>query len=294
MSTRLNKSIGINTSYKECKKNIEIMREYGFEYVYLNDWPQEDDDSLRDTANFIKKSGVKLFSAHSPEGCLTPSSDVLKRGKRIIYQASLLGSPRITFHPCPPRIVDNKGSTLDVDKEKEKSDVRNASILKELCRYSSSYGITLSIENRGASYYLWKLDKKFSYHTIQELRKVIELVDEPNIGICLDTGHANRSGIRIDQAILEAGDLLIETHFNDNFGILSEKEGNIINDLHRPPGIGTINWVEVISALEHISYNNPIIFELALKQFERFEEIARITRDNWKAFLKIKEFISSS
>lgn len=119
---------------------------------------------------------------------------------------------------------------------------------------------------------------------------VSDIAAQPNVGICVDTGDANISGLKSSEMILEAGDLLIETHFNDNFGWLCEE--NAINDIHCPPGIGTVDWLQVVDALDRIGHEKPIIFEVGSRgKNEELDDFLRLTRDNWRLIIQAWQYV---
>lgn len=86
------------------------------------------------------------------------------------------------------------------------------------------------------------------------MREIADLVGEvgrTEIALALDTGHANIVGSAAKET-LAAGSMLITTHVHDNDGHA---------DSHRPPGLGTVDWVEWASALNAIGYRGPIMLE---------------------------------
>jgi len=235
----------------------------------------------------VKNSKVKLFSVHLLYPIFYPLEDsveqAVKRNKKLIHQASILGTKLVNAHLCMtpdlkeiPKKIGYKEFTY-----------RSIQAIKELCQFAGQYDITLSLENQGWMPMPWRWrQKKISFiASITYLRELIGQVGESNLGICLDTGHANLCGIHIREAILEAGNFLINTHLNDNFGF---------SDLHLPPGIGTINWPEVIAALDKISYPNPMIFEAGIKIGRPpvpFEDVIVLIRENWKTFVRVYKSI---
>lgn len=78
---------------------------------------------------------------------------------------------------------------------------------------------------------------------ITSAKELLEITDalSPRAGICLDTGHANVMHLDLPHFIEECGTRLIATHISDNNGQ---------SDQHLLPGLGNINWEEVISAFK--------------------------------------------
>ena len=118
-----------------------------------------------------------------------------------------------------------------------------------------------------------------------DLRAFVSSLNSDRVGVCLDSGHAMLGYQNPADMIRELGDLLHETHLNDNFGVLRGRKA-MECDYHRPPGIGKIDWLDVMDALDETEYPNPVVFEEGMVQVggDTFEYLARATHDNWRAF----------
>jgi sugar phosphate isomerase/epimerase len=95
----------------------------------------------------------------------------------------------------------------------------------------------------------------------------INKVGADNMGICLDSGHCHLNGLDTADIVRRSGNAFIETHFHDNFGV---------RDRHNPVGIGTLNWLEVIKAMNEIGYLGEITFE---------QGDYKTNHQNWTLFL---------
>jgi len=114
-------------------------------------------------------------------------------------------------------------------------------ILENICHYASDKNIEIALEND---------------NTVENMDFILGLVNDVgmrNIGICVDTGHANLGDLGSARAIRMAGSLLFTTHLQDNFGK---------QDDHMPPGMGFIDWEDVFRALKEINYNRTFMLEL--------------------------------
>jgi sugar phosphate isomerase/epimerase len=78
-------------------------------------------------------------------------------------------------------------------------------------------------------------------------------LDLPNVGICLDVGHAHMMGDLVE-AIETVSGSLIATHVHDNHGARDE---------HLPPFDGTIDWPAALIALQKVGYEGTMMLELA-------------------------------
>lgn len=89
---------------------------------------------------------------------------------------------------------------------------------------------------------------------VDELLYIVNKLDSPNFGICLDTGHLNLTCKNQREFILKANDKLKALHIADNEGY---------NDQHLMPfGRGNVNFNEVIESLKEINYEGLLNYEI--------------------------------
>jgi len=92
---------------------------------------------------------------------------------------------------------------------------------------------------------------------IAEAAELIRLADATgadNVALCLDTGHANMSGVDSAAFIRQAGSKIKALHIADNLGS---------NDDHMLPyGRWTVKWTEVMKALREVDYHGLFNFEV--------------------------------
>ena len=79
-----------------------------------------------------------------------------------------------------------------------------------------------------------------------------EVVDAPDIGICLDFGHAHMDGDLVE-AVETVSEHLIAAHLHDNRGR---------TDDHLVPFDGTIDWAAALTAVQKVGYEGALIFEI--------------------------------
>lgn len=90
--------------------------------------------------------------------------------------------------------------------------------------------------------------------TAEELLAIKKAAGTDNIGLCLDTGHANICGVNTASFVQEAGCDLQALHIADNLGT---------NDDHLLPyGRGTVCWTEVMKALRQVKYQGLFNLEV--------------------------------
>jgi len=85
------------------------------------------------------------------------------------------------------------------------------------------------------------------------LLDLVEKLEDPNLGICLDLGHAHLLGGAPEVAEVLSGHI-IATHVHDNGGG---------RDDHLVPFQGTIDWAATMTALWKVGYDGALMFEVA-------------------------------
>jgi sugar phosphate isomerase/epimerase len=84
-----------------------------------------------------------------------------------------------------------------------------------------------------------------------DLAGLVAELDQPELAVALDTGHAHISA-DLGAETKAAGRWLRTTHVHDNNGS---------QDTHEPPGLGTIDWDAWGRALDDIEYRGPVMLE---------------------------------
>lgn len=253
-------------------------------------------------AAIIADLEMTQHSFHAPFGMrfVDPGrlEDSLSDNKRIIDVAASWGAKNIVWHMRWFR--GTEGDTHFADTKVMDSmtnaemDALFAKVIPETCAYAAERGININVENLPLLKWARDCDNILEY---------IRSMNIPNFGFIYDIGHAWCNGINPAEVILKAGTLLNDTHFHDNLGLGSydlNKTATCADvptmDLHLPPGLGTINWIEVVRALRTIKYPNPVVFEgPSLKgvpnqnTVEAFRTNVELTINNWRAFELLAE-----
>ena len=161
---------------------------------------------------------------------------------RCIKATAMLGGKWIVIHP--------KNLPHDPLYSPQKAKEANLAYLSPFINEAKKQGVGIAIENmvdfRGNR-------RRYCGGDIYELIDLVDTINDKDVGICIDTGHANISGIRPAEAILEIGSRLKATHINDNHA----KE-----DEHLLPYFGNVDWESTVKALYDIGYEGDFAFEI--------------------------------
>jgi len=196
-----------------------------------------------------------------------PQEPVVERLVRSVRYTANLGAPALVLHPCNYFAPDywNKRSITEVyDGEcarygEDAVIACAAANLREAAKTARELNVKIALEN---------LDRFYPLSTPEILPRLVKETDMPEVGFCLDSGHAHCCGARsVLDWIRVDGKKLYTTHFHDNRG----PRGDALTDSqwiapegideHNPPGFGTIPWVEVIKALRRTGYDRTVNFE---------------------------------
>ncbi len=150
----------------------------------------------------------------------------------IVKMVKALGGSVISLVPSTVGKIIPEG-TPDEDWEIAVESV------KKIYEVSEQEGILIGIEpiNRFETYFINRGDQALA---------LAEAVG-PNCGVCLDAFHMNIEEDNSADAIRRVGSRLVNFHVADNNRMA--------------PGMGTINWSEIISTLQEIGYDKTLSME---------------------------------
>lgn len=228
---------------------IETLADCGYRYAEFSDEhgkvlmdrpdPLKEADELHD---FAGELGITLAQghlqldadvAHPDPGSRQKYLDFLKKELEVYER---LGVRAAVLH-CGGYAARKEGMTAaDAEELSVKS-------LVELCGSIEGSRIRIAIENIPST-------QPFA----ADLLRILDRVNSPALGICLDTGHLNLVQGDPCKFLEEAGDKLIALHIADNLGNA---------DHHMLPcGRGTVNWKAFMPKLKESPYRGLFNFEV--------------------------------
>ena len=91
------------------------------------------------------------------------------------------------------------------------------------------------------------------YRRAAERGPACQAFPDPDIGFCLDTGHAVLSGLDLEAKIRAAGGRLLSTHIASNDGL---------SDRHWLPTLGLLDWEAARRCLLEGGYTGRYVLEV--------------------------------
>ena len=269
----------------DTRSHLEALRRHGIRFVGFDGTGVADVERWRELRKELDDLGLDVESCHAV-GSLVPYNPPDDTGplwddaRRDIDRCHVLRGRYLVFHFRQVRIKWWPGSIHEqaayfARRGLAEVDRFMTEVLARACEYAYRLGVTLVLENLPFAH----------QRRASQIVEVVEAVGAPNLGICFDSGHAHAAGLDPGAEIRRCGRHLLTTHFHDNLGPSAEAAHTDV-DLHLVPGLGTINWIDVIHALGDVGYANPVVFEgvTAGKNLPwDIDRTLKLLVENWRA-----------
>lgn len=278
----------VNPREPELEMYIAWLAEHGVGLLGTNSIPLGEQNFVPRVTALLEKHDMRMVSVHSEIGLLSPDGDDAQLRplfRPALERAREWNAECIVYHfrsiqqPWKDAIWWEENAYIQ-SVGVEAIDRRLEDVLTWLCEEAAKLGVGIALENVQSHF-------AFAYR-VDEIAALVRRVGAPNLGLCLDSGHAHLSGVDVASAVRLAGDKLMTTHFHDTFAGRAPRDMIHEVDLHLVPGLGTINWPAVLRAMDEIGYEAPITFEGPRIPGEADSRRAwELTMTTWAAFEKL-------
>lgn len=224
--------------YVECAPR----HRYGDTPFFSDGWR----DWCLDLRNYAARKGARFTQTHSLIiNYFDPACErLLPMLERVFEATALLGAKVTVMHPvAPPGLEGDTPACLE----------RNLAFFARQADAAEAVGVTIAMENmlstrRQDGTVLWRCCTG-----MDELCELHDRLDRPNVGICLDVGHAHYMGLPLDACVRQIGSRLIALHIHDN---------NRHDDQHLIPYMGTLDWESLYRGLRETRYAGIFTLEV--------------------------------
>lgn len=247
----------------EVQNCLAMMRDIGIRWIGVDgiNLMEPSDHDYRTVVHqvnaWLQEAGIRMSSFHFAGPVYAPlneSQDPIRRFLRESVEVFGAWRPKsFVVHTSGISGVPGNSTNEDINRRFQEESARHgedtvvqtiAANLKDMARAAAAMNIRLALENTGPFFRLGNREI---------LPRLLATIDEPNVGYCIDSGHAHMIGESVPDWIRLAGKRLFETHFHDNRGCGLDE--------HLAVGFGSISWVDVIHALDEIGFQGPVTFE---------------------------------
>ncbi|MBZ0257382.1 sugar phosphate isomerase/epimerase [bacterium] len=222
---------------------LDTLQSHGIDAVEIFCTPRHldinDPEKVQQAGMALREQGFRHISMHAPSaiGDLsapdeTEREETVLACQRALDAAMLMGANLITLHPS------------SIEGDRSESEDRWPSLietLREISGYAEDRDIKVAIENFPEPF--------FGCDPIEMYDKLAGL-EIPNVGMCLDVGHAFVGG-HLTNALDHFGEKIFSVHASDNRGTVDE---------HLPPGQGNVPWDRVFQGMQN--YDGPLVVEV--------------------------------
>jgi len=237
------------------REHLTEMASHGFDTVEIiatrSHVDYHDVSALDEVADWLSRERLRLHSIHAPV------TERFESGRWVAPLSNASPDPQVREHAlCETKAALELARRVPVDVLVVHLGLQDALLasaadnardaarrsVEAIAAYASPLGVRVALE---------VIPNALS--TADALVALVEDLDLPNVGICLDFGHAHMMGDVVD-AIETLSGMLVATHVHDNHGTRDE---------HLPPFEGTIDWPGALMALQKVGYDGPMMLELA-------------------------------
>ena len=240
----------------EMERTLESAAKAGFKYVSMgfgstlaffeNDWEY--------TVNYIKehidKNGLKCVQTHLPYYHLLISAEELDEKmetaiKRGIKASANLGAKWCVYHPR---------SAVSKNYDSEASLITNMKVIAGYAEVAKESGISVALEN--LPLFPTMPDSPFYTCKYEDLARLHDELNHPNISVCWDFGHAHLTKFDHVKALEYMGSRIKCTHIHNNLRFFDD---------HCPPSLGDMDLQAVFGALAKTGFDGPLTLEVNYK-----------------------------
>lgn len=257
---------GATTMHADLVTDIKAASSAGFELIEI--WAAKlriflKEYTTADLHKLLKEYNLEPYSINSIEHITfrneTDYSHILTECEELSAIANEIGCPFIVV--VPGKLPEN--ATKDVIM------AESCKVLKELGEIAGKHNVSLAFEFLGQN--------DCSVQTLDLCNEIVEMVNQNNIGIVLDSFHffaGNSSFEAIDKLKPEK---LFIFHINDAENLPKEK----LTDANRLyPGLGVLPLKEIKSSLDNIGYNRMASIEIFRPEYwnQNPYEVAKLAK----------------
>ena len=253
--------IGVSMLYmlgQPFEKMVAQIPNAGVKYVELvDDGGHELDKNRVAQLKNVANSYDVQFTVHAPFAGINIALEskrlldaMLKRLNESIMSAAALECKMWVFHPGLRSAISIFYPGEDWAKNQESSTL--------LFRFAQEHGVTIGVENIMGSFIL---------KSVADFERFYAEVDG-EIGLVLDTGHANLCG-EVDGFLKAFPDRLVHVHAHDNYGQ---------SDQHLGIGRGNINWKNFGELFDKTSFDGIVIVESIEQLDDSVEKLKKLLR----------------
>jgi D-psicose/D-tagatose/L-ribulose 3-epimerase len=219
---------------------IDKVKNLGLDFIEIPLMVLEDFDAIA-ISERLKKVGLEAVVSTVLFSDTDITSDIASvRDKGVEYLKARVKATHDIRAKSFSGVIYSQHAKESASRPTKKAWESSAECLKEVAQYAKPLGVTVGLEpvNRYETYLI---------NTCEQAIQLIDMIDEDNMRIHLDTYHMNIEEKSFYEATKLAGDKLIHYH-------LCENDRGI-------PGTGLVDWDSIFKALSEMNYQGYAALE---------------------------------
>ena len=238
---------------------INLMKQAGYDAIDLSLFGMSNDDDpfctdgyrerIAEIRAYAEAQGLSFNQSHTPfhfnwSNPNEVEERLFPRTVQALEVSALAGCKIAVVHPV------HHEEYLGHEEERFE---QNMNFYRRLLPYAKEYGIKIALENMFQKEVKRKVIGHDTCSRVTEFIRYLDALDNEQFVACLDLGHCGVVGEEAQNAIRALGhERLHSLHVHDN---------DYTKDQHTLPGLGTMNWEEIMKALAEINYDGELTFE---------------------------------
>ena len=180
-------------------KTFEVAPQVGYKHIEFNCWYPGTilPSKMADLKRRCEKAGLLPSSIHvssfGGDGYVGQTKDLCHK-MRAIDAATELGCGMVSASGA------GKGTQGGVEEIID--------VLKDLAPYAEKKGVKIGLENHVAN----------NLEDLHDYQRILDAIDSPSVGICMDTGHFDAAGVSLDELVDRFSERINHIHVKDNDG----------------------------------------------------------------------------
>ena len=238
---------------------IDIMKQAGYDAIDLSLFGMVDDANefctegyrarIAEIRAYAEERGIYFNQSHTPFqfNWAAPNAveeQLIPKTIRALEVSALAGCQIAVVHPV------HHEEYLGHEEERF---AQNMKFYRRLLPYAKEYGIKIALENMFQREVKRKVLGPDTCSHAAEFIRYLDTLNDEHFVACLDLGHCGVVGTEAQDVIRTLGhERLHALHVHDN---------DYTKDQHTLPGLGKMNWEEIMRALAEIDYDGEFTFE---------------------------------
>ena len=213
----------------------------------------------------LDKPNVEFWSVHAPYGTYADPSSPDDEIRQMAVDA-YLNAVNVAGRIGAKVLVAHPGANAAYDISRKDRFELVIDPLSRVADAAAEVGLKMAVE---------PLPKNEIGNNLDDVLRIIERLNRPNVGINFDVNHLFPPE-SVPDLIRKAGDRIFSVHISDQDG----------QERHWLPFAGTLDWPAILAALKSTGYTGPLIYETHIREATTCEDVGKAVVENYRQLIE--------